>query len=233
MTARWMAAALVASAVTVVSAVGHAQQSPTQAEPYVSAPWGPRAPTADAGTLELEPMRVGPDRAPPPPRGVRDSDLVGSYGGDPDARARDDSARLWAMIGASSGAWLISGALIILPVLIPSASGAGGTQTWQLATMITGAALGWVAPPAAATLVGGAMGGRGNFGMAFVGHLVGMFVPLVGPFAGSAVGYEWAHRDAVNREGTRRVSTRARGPSAMRLSFDPSSSPSLWLSGAF
>jgi hypothetical protein len=130
--------------------------------------------------------------------------LLGSRVQSNSSRERDD-ARLWAMVGANAGTTLVCYALALGPVLVLSATGRPlmASDTFAFAVMTSGAVLAWIVPPIAVTLVGNAMGGRGNFGMAFVGHLVGMAVPIVGPFAASAVGYEWAHRDTVSREGTR------------------------------
>lgn len=143
---------------------------------------------------------------------ARDAVLLGARASSESSRARDD-ARLWAMIGANVGTTLICYGLALGPTIALSLMGRSpSSDAFALAVMTSGAVLAWVVPPIAVTLVGNAIGGRGNFGMALVGHLVGMLVPIVGPFAGSAVGYEWAHRDTVAREGTRIQRARSSSP---------------------
>lgn len=130
--------------------------------------------------------------APPPPP-MSDSSLLGPSEGDSALRRQRDTQRLWTLIGVDVGSSLAFTFAFAAPVLVSPQS--FSTES-QIALIATGIGLSVLVPPLIVTLVGDRMGGRGNAQWAIIGKLLGLMVPI-GGFAAGALGYEFAHRNAI------------------------------------
>jgi|LNFM01.1.fsa_nt_gb hypothetical protein len=128
--------------------------------------------------------------APPP---MRDSSLLGPVESTSIARRERDTYRLWATIGVDVGSSIVFSLAFSAPVIISPQS---FSTTTQIGLVATGIGLSLIVPPLLVTLTGHAMGGRGTAHWAIIGKLLGLLVP-VGGLASGALGYEYAHRNAI------------------------------------